>query len=169
MSACGWMSPWEGRPSESRSRTVRLEFGILARVHSLRRSRQSHARGEFGMACRVEAQEDEWRSCSGVQISQTRLPVFRMLAQPDQDRQRRLPSGVTQAWRGRHHRNREKGVPQAGRNGVPLAALHPRARQPTRHGLYERQRELDGTHTGVHQHSVTHPAERHRPADRHRP
>lgn len=121
------------------------------------------------MVCRVEAQEDEWRSCSGVQIPQTRLPVLRMLAQPEQDRQRRLPSGVTQAWRGRNHRNREKGIPQAGRNGMPLEALHPCACQPTCQGLYERGGELDGTHSGVHQRTVTHPTERHRQADRHRP
>ena len=31
---------------------------FLARMHPLRYSRQSHARGEFGMVCRVEAQED---------------------------------------------------------------------------------------------------------------
>lgn len=71
-----------------------------------------------------------------VQIQQTQPPVFRMLAQPEPGRQRHLPSGVTQARRGRHHRNREKGIPQAGRNGMPLDALHPRARQPTHQGLY---------------------------------
>ena len=57
-------------------------------MHSRRYSRQSHARGEFGMVCRIEAQENQWRSCPGVQVPQTRPPVFRMLAQPEQDRQR---------------------------------------------------------------------------------
>ena len=127
-----WTFPWVGQ----RRGAVQGQRGsnpvFLARMHPLRRSRQSHARGEFGMVRRVEAQENQWRSCSGVQIPQTQPPVFRMLAQPEQDRQRRLPSGVTQAWRGRHHRKREKGIPQARRNGMPLEALHPCARQPTR-------------------------------------
>ena len=67
---------------------------------------------------------------------QGRIWYWRMLAPAGPEPAAPSPSGVTQAWRGRNHRKREKEFPKPGETGMPLDALHPRARQPTCSGDY---------------------------------
>ena len=49
-----WTFPWVGRPSGSFQGQRGSNPVFLARMHPLRRPRQSHARGEFGMVCRLK-------------------------------------------------------------------------------------------------------------------